>query len=76
MGKDGFLLFVTSRQYGDDIQEYFRATPTIEIKAHQDDIRSYTYSRLGVYPSAKRMIQSSKREEEIITKLVKISAGM
>ncbi|KAF8241554.1 hypothetical protein K440DRAFT_569618, partial [Wilcoxina mikolae CBS 423.85] len=76
MGKDGFTLFLTSRRSADDIQESFRAVPTIEIKAHERDIRSYIDNRLKKSPAVMRMIRTSNREEEIVSELVDASDGM
>jgi hypothetical protein len=76
MGKDGFTLFITSRRSADDIQESFRAVPTIGIEAHEGDIRSYIDNWLNENPAVMRMIKTSKREKEIVSNLVDASDGM
>jgi hypothetical protein len=76
MRKNGFRIFMTSRRYADDIEDSFRNAPRIEIIAHDDDIKSYIYERIDAYPSAKRMIQDSKLEDEVFSRLVKAAGGM
>lgn len=76
MGKDGFTLFITSRRSADDIQESFRAVPTVDIEANEGDIRSYIDNWLNKNPAVRRMIRTSKREEEIVSNLVDASDGM
>jgi hypothetical protein len=39
MGEVGLNVFITSRRFVDDIEESFRAVPTIRIQAYEDDIR-------------------------------------
>ena len=76
LGKDGFKLLVTSRRFADDIEKFFEAIPTIQIEAHECDIRTYIYKRLNLHPAIMRIIHNSKREEEIVTQLVEASGGM
>jgi hypothetical protein len=76
MGENGFHVFMTSRRYADDIEETFRNVPSIEIVAHDDDIKSYIYERLGAYPSTKRMIKVAGLEDEIVSGLARAAGGM
>jgi hypothetical protein len=76
MGESGFRVFITSRRYADDIEETFRNVPRIEIVAHDDDIKSYIYEILDVYPSAKRMIKNSGLEDEVVSRLARVAGGM
>jgi hypothetical protein len=76
MGENGFRVFMTSRRYADDIEETFRNVPSIEIVAHDDDIKSYIYERLGAYPSTKRMIKVAGLEGEIVSRLARAAGGM
>jgi hypothetical protein len=76
MGENGFRVFMTSRRYADDIEERFRNVPSIEIVAHDDDIKSYIYERLGAYPSAKRMIKVAGLEDEVVSRLARAAGGM
>jgi hypothetical protein len=76
MGENGFRVFMTSRRYADDIEETFHNAPSIEIVAHDDDIKSYIYERLGAYPSAKRMIKVAGLEDEVVSRLARAAGGM
>jgi hypothetical protein len=76
MGENGFRVFMTSRRYADDIEERFRNVPSIEIVAHDDDIKSYISERLGAYPSAKRMIKAAGLEDEVVSRLARAAGGM
>jgi hypothetical protein len=76
MGESGFRVFMTSRRYADDIEETFRNVPSIDIVAHDDDIKSYIYEILDVYPSAKRMIKKSGLEDEVVSRLVRAAGGV
>jgi hypothetical protein len=76
MGENGFRVFMTSRRYADDIEERFRTVPSIEIVAHDDDIKSYIYERLDAYPSAKRMITIAGLEDEVVSRLSRVAGGM
>ncbi|KAA8911999.1 hypothetical protein FN846DRAFT_773576 [Sphaerosporella brunnea] len=76
MRESGLTLFITSRRSADDIEESFKEASTMEIRAHEADIRSYICKRLDAHPAARSMLRNSKREEGIITELVEISAGM
>jgi inner membrane protein involved in colicin E2 resistance len=76
MGENGFRVFMTSRRYADDIEERFRNVPSIEIVAHDDDIKSYIYERLDAYPSAKRMIKVAGLEDEVVSRLARAAGGM
>jgi hypothetical protein len=76
MGENGFRVFMTGRRYADDIGETFRNVPSIEIVAHDDDIKSYIYERLGAYPSAKRMIKVAGLEDEVVSRIARAAGGM
>jgi hypothetical protein len=76
MGENGFRVLMTSRRYADDIEESFRNVSSIEIVAHDDDIKSYIYKRLDAYPSAKRMLKKVGREDDFVSRLVTAAGGM
>jgi hypothetical protein len=76
MGENGFRIFITSRRYADDIEETFRNVPSIEIVAHDDDIKSYIYERLNEYPLTKRMIKVAGLEDDVVSRLVRAAGGM
>jgi hypothetical protein len=75
-GENGFCVFMTSRRYAGDIEEIFRNIPSIEIVAHDDDIKSYIYERIDAYPAAKRMIKVAGLDDEVISRLVRAACGM
>jgi hypothetical protein len=76
MGDKGFRIFVTSRRYPGDIEYNFRSVPSIEIIAHDDDIKSYIYGKLDADPLAKEMIGKAVLEDEFIACLVGTARGM
>lgn len=56
MGKGGASLFLTSRQYPEDIQESFHAVARVKLLAHAEDIRSYIQRKITETPRAKRLV--------------------
>jgi hypothetical protein len=76
MGEAGFRIFMTSRRYADDIEESFRNAPSIEIIAHDDDIKSYMYDKINADPPAKRRIQEAGLYDKVISHLVRAAGGM
>jgi hypothetical protein len=76
MGENGFRVFMTSRRYADDIEDRFRNVPSLEIVAHDDDIKNYINEILDAYPSAKRMIKVAGLEDEVVSRLTRAAGGM
>jgi hypothetical protein len=76
MGEAGFRIFLTSRRYADDIEDSFRNAPSIEIIAHDDDIKSYIHDKIDADPPAKRRIQEAGLYDKVISHLVKAAGGM
>jgi hypothetical protein len=76
MGEAGLCLFITSRRYADDIEDSFRNVPSIEIIAHDDDIKSYIHDKIDADPPAKRRIQEARFYDKVISHLVKAAGGM
>lgn len=76
MGRDGASLFLTSRQYPEDIQESFRGISRMELSAKQEDIRIYIQGKINENSRAKRLVQQAKCEDRIISELVDCSQGM
>jgi hypothetical protein len=76
MGEAGFCLFMTSRRYADDIEDSFGNTPSIEIIAHDDDIKSYIHDKIEADPPAKRRIQEAGLYDKVISHLVRAAGGM
>lgn len=77
MGEEGGAsLFVTSRQYPEDIQESFRDTTKIGILAKDEDIRSYIQQQILENPRARRLVLQAGCEGEIVSGLVDCAQGM
>jgi hypothetical protein len=76
MGEAGLCLFMTSRRYADDIEDSFCDAPSIEIIAHDDDIKSYIHDKIDADPPAKRMIHEVGLYDKVISHLVKAAGGM
>lgn len=76
LGKGGARLFVTSRQYPEDIQESFQNSAKIELSAKQEDIEVYIQQRIDEKPNAKRLIHRAKCHDRIISELKDCAHGM
>lgn len=76
MGKDGANLFLTSRQYPEDIQESFHSTRKIELLAKDEDIKLYVQNKINANPRAKRLIKQSGSEDRVISNFVDCAKGM
>jgi hypothetical protein len=76
MGEAGFRIFMTSRRYAEDIEDSFRNVPSIQIIAHNDDIKSYIHDRIDADPPSKRRIQAAGLYDKVISHLVKAAGGM
>jgi hypothetical protein len=75
MGEAGLCSLVTSRRYADDIEDSFRNASSIEIIAHDDDIKSYIHDKIDADPPAKR-IQEVGLYDKVISHLVRAAGGM
>lgn len=76
MGKDGASLFLTSRDYLEDIQDSLRDVTRIKISATADDIRHYIQERIRNSPRTKRLVGQGNCEGRIITELTDCAGGM
>lgn len=76
MRKSGARLFVTSRQYPEDIQESFHDSAKIELIPKKEDIRIHIQQRIDGDGRARRLIQQAKCQDRIISELVDSSQGM
>lgn len=76
MRTDGASLFITSRQYPEDIQESFRTTPRIELSAQGEDITSYIQERIEENPRAKRLVLQGGCKDRIISEMIDCANGM
>lgn len=76
MGKDGASIFLTSREYPEDIQHSLSGVPKIKISATADDIRHYIQEKVQKNPRAKRLVELASCEDRIISKLTECAEGM
>lgn len=76
MGKDGTSLFLTSRQYPEDIQESFRDAKKIELTAKEEDIETYIRQKIEENSRAKRLVQLGNCQELIVSDLISCAKGM
>lgn len=76
MAENGARLFVTSRPHPEDIQEAFKDSAKIELRAKDQDIMAFIRQRIEERPRAKRMIQQAGYEDKIIPELIDFSQGM
>lgn len=77
MGRSGARLFVTSRQYPEDIWESFHGTATmVELSPTLEDVGIYIQHRIDEDPRAKRLVRQAKCGDRIISELAECSRGM
>lgn len=76
LGKSGARLFITSRQYPEDIWESFHTSPMIELSPTPEDIGAYSQRRIDADPRAKRLVRQAKCGDRIISDLTSCSQGM
>lgn len=77
MGSGGARLFVTSRQYPEDIWESFHDTATmVEIVPTLEDVAVYIQRRIDEDPRAKRLVKQAKCGDRIVSDLTECSQGM
>lgn len=77
MGSSGARLFVTSRQYPEDIWESFHDTATmVEIVPTLEDVGVYVQRRIDEDPRAKRLAKQAKCADRIVSDLTECSQGM
>lgn len=76
MRKSGASIFVTSRQYPEDIQESFRDSAKIELSPKENDIGAYIQQRIDEDARARRLVRQAKCQDRIVSELVDGSQGM
>lgn len=76
MRKSGANLFVTSRQYPEDIQASFSEEAKIELVPTEEDIGAYIRRRIEEDSRAKRLVRQAKCQDRIVPELVSSSQGM
>lgn len=76
MEKSGANIFITSRQYPEDIRESFRDVPKIEISARKEDIEAHIRYKIEENGRAKRLIQQAQCQDKIISEVIDCANGM
>lgn len=73
MAEDNLDLFVTSRQYPEDIQDSLGECAKIELSAQEGDIRTYVEERINQSASARRLVRQGRCKDTIISSLIDCS---
>lgn len=76
MAGDGASIFLTSRQYPEDIRQSFGDAKKINLAAKEEDIRTYIQEKIGENSRAERLIGQGDCKERIISELIKCAKGM
>jgi hypothetical protein len=77
MGDDGASLFLTSREYPEDIQSSLDDKSTkLKLSANDQDIHNYIEQKIEENPRAKRLVRDGGIKDRIISELTKCSDGM
>lgn len=76
MGSNGVNLFVTSRQYPEDIRVSFNSAPTVELLTSEEDIRAFIQERIDEDPRARRLVLQGSSKDRIISELIDCAKGM
>lgn len=76
MANDGMNLFITSREYPDDIQTSFKNSSKVKLRARNEDIKFYIQQKIAEHPRAHRLVESARCQNEIVSQLKKCANGM
>lgn len=76
MANDGMNLFITSREYPDDIQTSFKNSSKVKLRAKNEDINFYIQQKIAEHPRAHRLVESARCQNEIVYQLKKCANGM
>lgn len=76
MGKDGMNLFLTSREYPEDIQHSFKSATKIRLWAKDEDITTYIEAKIAENPRAERLVGQGNCKDLIISELKACANGM
>jgi hypothetical protein len=71
-------IFITGRDYSEDIQCSFEKSSKIKLWAKDDDIESYVDQTISEYPRAERLIRRGRMDysSKIISDLIECAKGM
>jgi hypothetical protein len=67
IGLQKINLFLTSRDYPEDIQCFFENSAKVRLSARDDDITSYIEQKIEENPRAKRLVNEGKCKDLIIS---------
>jgi hypothetical protein len=76
MKESGFWIFLTSRPYPEDIQEYFSDSAKINLSAHKDDIQAHIRARIDGNIRARCIIRDKGLEDQVVPELTDCAKGM
>lgn len=69
IGLQKINLFLTSRDYPEDIQCFFENSDKVRLSARDDDITSYIEQKIEENPRAKRLVNEGKCKDLIISSI-------
>lgn len=75
MGGDGMKLFLTSRDYPEDIQDSLHNSAKLRLFAKEEDIASYVERKIDENHRAKRLMDGNCKKK-IISELIDCAKGM
>lgn len=73
---DQIHLFLTSRQYPEDIQDSFCDAAKIEISAKDEDVEMYILEKIDENPRARRLVKQGGCRDRIVTEIAECAKGM
>lgn len=76
MGENGINLFLTSREYPEDIQESFSKLTKIKLWARDGDIASYITQKINDYPRVWRLVEKGNYQKMVISQITECAHGM
>lgn len=76
MGKDGMNVFLTSREYPEDIQDSLGNSAKVQLWAQEEDITHYIEQKINDSPRAKRLVSLGNCKDKIISELTDCAKGM
>ncbi|KAI5840036.1 ankyrin repeat-containing domain protein [Morchella snyderi] len=78
MAKNGIYVFLTSREYPEDIQISLQGSASAKIRlwAKDEDITFYIKQKIADNPRAKRLVEQGNCQDKIILQLQKCANGM
>lgn len=69
-------LFLTSRDYPEDIQDSFQGLEKIKLWAKNEDIAFYVEQKINSNSKAKRLIREAGCKDRVVPELIDCANGM